>query len=290
LLDINGDGLKDLFLSLRDDNNKMYVHSKLEGSFHFFFDRADTLGLLTPKMTAHSIVSDHNRDGRDDLLLIPEISDRSELIANLMNNEDSVMVEPAVVVYAGTEGQLSIRKDTLPKALSLLRAGVILQHPHHWNIVYGGGKATESLLPNMYYSSGNENISIQYPEMWPAYVHSATAFERNGEPMLSFRGGSMYPFMVNRQMSYEYDESAGGKLHKIIDLSEVPSDAVVQYTVKSPDNTLMKQSFTRQANDSRGFYALQEWIWLPEGYSIVDVQVEKRISKPKGKVKGKKRK
>jgi hypothetical protein len=288
LLDINGDGMKDLFLSLRDDNNKMYVHTKLEGGFHFFFDRADSLGLLTPKMTAHSIVTDYNRDGRDDLLLIPDLSDRSELIADIMHQEDTVLVEPAVVVYPNTEGQLSIRKDTLPKELSLLRAGVILQQPQYWSILYGGGKSTESLLPGMYYSSENSHISIQYPDMWPAYVHSATAYEKNGAASMAFRGGSMYPFMVNRQMSYTYSDSTGGKLHKIIDLSKVPSDAVVQYIVKSPDNTLLKQSFTRQANDSRGFYALQEWIWLPEGYEVTDVQVVSKLMK--AEKKGKKRK
>jgi hypothetical protein len=71
-------------------------------------------------------------------------------------------------------------------------------------------------------------------------------------------------------------------------LSKVPSDAVVQYIVKSPDNTLLKQSFTRQANDSRGFYALQEWIWLPEGYTVTDVQVVSKLMK--AEKKGKKRK
>ena len=288
LLDINGDGMKDLFLSLRDDNNKMYVHTKLEGGFHFFFDRADTLGLLTPKMAAHSIVTDYNRDGRDDLLLIPDLSDRSDLIADIMHQEDTVLAEPAVVVYTHSEGLFGIRKDTLPKELSLLRAGIILQQPQYWSMIYGGGKSTESLLPGMTYSTADSNISIQYPERWPAYVHSATAYEKNGAALLAFRGGSMYPFMVNRQMSYSFTDSIGGKLYKITDLSKVPFDAVVHYTVKTPDNTLLKQSFTRQANDSRGFYALQEWIWLPEGYEVTDVQVVSKLMK--AEKKGKKRK
>jgi hypothetical protein len=293
LIDINGDGLKDLFLSIRDNNNKMYVQTMLEGGYRFFFDKADTMGLLGPKMIAHSIVSDYNRDGKDDLILIPELSDRSDLIADIMHQEDTVLVEPAVVVYANTEGQLSVRKDTLPKELSLLRAGIIIHQPQYWSIIYGGGKSTESLLPCMFYASGDSNISIQYPENWPAYVHSATAFENNGEPLLTFRGGSMYPFMVNRQMSYHYTGPTGGKLHKITDLSHAPFDAVVHYTIKTPDNTLLKQSFTRQANDSRGFYALQEWIWLPDGYQLSDVKAEKYIDRKEEievKKKGKKKK
>jgi hypothetical protein len=290
LIDINEDGMKDLYLSIRDGNNRMYVQSLLEGGFRFFYDQTADLGMINPKMMAHTLVYDHNGDGKEDLIVIPDISDRSDMVSQLMSRDVQDKAEAAKVYYTQSfQKALPLKSDTLSSFLPLMRAGLLLRTGDGYEWIYGGGNATESLLPMIFVKNGLDSMQIQTPDNWPAYVHSAAAWpSREGNPRISFKGGGQYPFLINRQSGYTFHHT-GGQFIRLVIGDMIPVGTKVSYFLTAPDGQTKSHTLHLQATDSKGFNALQEWIWLPDGYRISEVNAERYIERKVDVVKKKKK-
>ena len=163
--------------------------------------------------------------------------------------------------------------------LGLVRAGVVVQSPEGNYIIGGGGQNTESIYPAFVYhfSENGQSLEVATPEKWPVYIHSATVYADSlNQPVLVFKGGGNYPFMTNHLSSYRIKMPNPGKFVRIFDTGKVKSFSKVTLTYTSPQKEKKDIVIKVKTPDSRGYNAMQEWLWIPEGGQIEDIRYESK--------------
>jgi len=265
ILDLNGDGKKDLLLSNYKGKNKAYIQELVDNKYIIFRDQAREMGLQTPTLSGAILTDDYNHDGRQDALFLSDVSERFDIIAQILTQQDTVIADTSLLLHTSDKG---LQSTLLPKELAFYRTGIAVNTLEGTRLIYGGGKTTESLLPLFEYTLGDEKVSIANIPGLPLYPHSITTVETGGQPHFLIKGGGDYPVMRDHVSSFSYQPEAGGKFHRIFNLQQWKTGDVIRYTIHNKDGVVSERSVTVQARDSKGNHALQEWIWLPEGYHI----------------------
>jgi hypothetical protein len=276
VLDINQDGLADLFLSNRSGSNSVFVQTTLQDTYKFFHNKAKDWELEEPLASAQLLPLDFQMDGLPEILVQTEFSNHYDIMAAIMNRLDTIDYEPSIL--AGRRGESTLLSLTEPDA-GFYRAGIVLEQADRLDLLAGGGMYTESLYPMFHYridDNGHQSALLQ-PEQWPAYVHSAAVYaDADDQPVLVFKGGGAYPFMMNRSVSYRLSMPEKGRFVRLFRYEEVAVGTTITLSYQAPGREPRQLSRTVRPLDSRGFFALQEWIWLPEGHQLSDITYEKK--------------
>ncbi|MCO5232490.1 MAG: VCBS repeat-containing protein [Chitinophagales bacterium] len=274
LTDLNKDGKHDLLLSISNDSNKVYIQELVDNQYVVFKDEAEKYQLQTPVASGQIIQMDYQLNGDGEYLLQANYIDDYQAVADILTAKDTVDAEPGVLFKESDKGIVQIVSS--PET-SLFRAGILIYTPNNNYLLGAGGQNTESIYPLFVYqlSDNGQKISLSNPDLWPSYIHSATAYADNkDQPVLIFKGGGNYPFMENRQESYRIKMPNEGRFERIFDRSKTIPGSKVQFTYISPEGQKSKNELTVMILDSRGYYALQEWIWVPQGAKIEDIKVD----------------
>lgn len=85
--DINNDGWPDLYLSVYDGPNKLYVNRKGVGDLRIFEEIANSAGVAEPRMSFTSWFWDYDQDGWEDIMVFGYDNSQPHLIANQIASE-----------------------------------------------------------------------------------------------------------------------------------------------------------------------------------------------------------
>lgn len=272
IADFNNDGLDDLYLSLYGDSNMVYLQKQLNDSFFFFYNKSAELELREPFVSGQMILTDYLLDNEPEVFIQADFSGRYDIIAAIMNRRDTIDFEPSVL--AGIRGDRSFVSLAEPD-LGLYRAGVMIEHASGVELLAGGGKNTESLYPLFHYTidQNGHQSKIKMPDLWPAYVHSATVYaDSSDQPVVVFKGGGSYPLMSSREVSYRIQMPGAGRFVRLFKYDEVSVGTKITFNYLQPGSEPLPLVRTVRPLDSKGYYALQEWLWLPEGHEISDIK------------------
>jgi hypothetical protein len=271
--DLNGDGLKDLYLSFFGDSNAVYIQKILNEEFFFFYEQGDSLGLHEPDVSGITVAIDLGMNGSTEVMAQADNAGRYDVVAAIMNRKDTIDYEPSLVhsIRDNSGSSWIIEPD-----FSLYRAGILIEQAGQTDLIAGGGKTTESLYP-MFHLSVKDKVSTSsyaLPDYWPAYVHSATVYaDSNDQPVLVFKGGGSYPFMVHRQVSYRLTMPSEGKFERLFHYNRAVLGSTVLFELQDSEGQTQAHQRVVRALDSRGFYALQEWVFVPKGYQLKVTEV-----------------
>lgn len=276
ITDLNEDGKKDLLLSLKGDSNLVYIQEKdlIDNQYQIFKRQTDHYDIKEPVLSQEILSIDYALDGIQEILVQADYTDNYEAISDILNRDESLDAEPSYFMTKYNEENI---KFVASPEISFIRAGVILENYENTIIIGGGGQNTESLYPMIQYeiSPKGHEVSITLPENWPAYVHSMTAYADSlNQPVLIVKGGGNYPFMVNRTMSYQIRMPEAGRFVRLIDYSKVTAGSLVKFNYIDVEGKAHPLSKTVKVLDSKGYYALQEWIWVPKGAEVKDFEVD----------------
>lgn len=286
-IDLNGDGKLDLLLSLQTKKNKIYIQDLTTDGQHTYFDnRTEQYGLQIPTFGG-SILSGSTSTGKSDALFLSDVSERFDILPYILSQTDTVLKDTSFYLNI-SEGKFS--KKLLPKELSLYRTGVWVQTFDGMRLLYSGGKTTESIMPYFEYNLKENKIRIAQLDDLPIYAHSATVIEKDGQPVIIFKGGADYPAMKSTTRQIAYRPDPNGKYHQIFDVQKEKAGTVINFKISDSQEEIHERSLIVHARDSKGNHAMQEWIWLPDGYSIVKEQKEVSVPAEKKSKKEKSRK
>lgn len=281
LTDFNNDGLKDLYLSLRRDSNRLYIQEPINKEYFYFKDQAEKYDLKVPAFSSEFIAFDFGLDGQKEILIQSDYLDIHQIIADVLNGKDTIDAEPSL--FFTILNDTTYKYFTQPE-IPLIKAGVILEYPENSFLLSGGGKNTEALYPMFVFEFNKKehSTSISIPDRWPAYVHSATAYADSlDQPVIVFKGGGAYPFMVNRQVSYQVKMPEPGKFVRLFEYSNAQIGTLVTFDYYDKEGNVKKLSREIQTLDSKGYSALQEWLWTPEGCRVENIQYAKKATAAK---------
>jgi hypothetical protein len=278
--DLNGDGLKDLYLSFYGDSNAVYIQKVLNEEFFFFYEQGDSLGLRDPDVSGILVGFDPEMNGSTAIMTQADNAGRYDVIADIMNRKDTIDYEPSLVhSIQGHSGSSSI----IEPDFSLYRAGILIEQANQTDLIAGGGKTTESLYPMFHLSIKDKLSTSSYalPHFWPAYVHSATAYaDSNDQPVLIFKGGGNYPFMIHRQVSYRLKMPSEGRFERLFHYNRAVLGSTVRFELQDGKGHTQAHQRVVRPLDSRGFYALQEWIFVPKDYQLKVIEVVEKEGLP----------
>lgn len=283
--DANGDGYVDVLLSGYNSDNKLYLQSFTQTGRRYFDNKTNEYG-LSALTYGGAIIPVPTSDAPTGHLFLSEVSERYDILPNILNQLDSVQKDTSLYLIPKKD-QLELQ--TLPKELSVYKTGVTIQTLDGPVIIYSGGKLTETILPYFSYRVGDSTIKVAYNEGLPIYAHSTTVIESDGQPVIIFRGGGDYPAMQSGTAFVEYRPDSAGRYHKIFDIQQKKIGERVAYTIESPAGEKIERALIVGIRDSRGHYAMQEWIWLPEGYQLLKNDLQE-IRKGEGSKKKKSKK
>ena len=263
--DWDQDGKTDLILSLSKSNNKILIQDETDDTHRTYFDnRTEKYDMGSPTYGG-AILNSPWKSNPESILFLSNISERYDILPYILAQTDTVIRDSSFLIIPSAD---KIQKTNLPKELALYRAGVWVNTWDGGNLVYSGGKTTESIMPYFEYRLGDTTVQIAQNQDLPIYVNSATIIEQNGLPIILFKGGGDYPIMKStiRQLYYRPDTT--GSYHRIFHLDQVHLGDIIRYQIIDKKGHPFDRSLLVQANDSRGNHAMQEWIWLPAGYTI----------------------
>lgn len=264
--DFNQDGKKDLLLSMHVFDNKVYIQGLTnDGKYIYFGDQAEEYQLSQPTFGG-SILSGPNRSSAEDVMFLSDISERYDVLPHILSSNDSIVKDTSYYL-SHVDGQL--QKKLLPKELSLYRAGIWVSTFDGMRLLYSGGKTPETILPYFEYNSNTNEVKVAYIDELPLYVSSAAVIEQDGQPLILFKGGGDYPVMKSTVRAVSYRPDNHGSYHKIFDFEQEEIFSTVDFHILDTDGNVYARSVVVQAKDSRGNHAMQEWIWLPDGYQVL---------------------
>ncbi|MCO5230644.1 MAG: VCBS repeat-containing protein [Chitinophagales bacterium] len=274
LTDLNEDGKNDLILSVSSDSNRVFIQELVDNQYIIFKDDKEKYQLKTPIASSQIIQMDYQLNGESEYLLQANYTDDYQAVADILTGKDTIEAEPSLLFRGSDKG---INEIIANPETSFLRAGILIYSPDNSYLLGSGGQNTESIYPLFVYqlTDYGQNISMTHPDLWPSYIHSATAYtDKNNQPVLIFKGGGNYPFMENRQESYHIQMPEKGEFVRIFDRSTAIAGSKVHFTYIAPNGDKSKKVQIVKIPDSRGYYALQEWLWVPKGGKIEDIQIE----------------
>lgn len=281
ITDFNNDGLDDLLLSYRNDSNEIFIQDKINDEFSVFYPKSSDYNIRDPKVSNMIIPINYGFDSIQEFIIQTDLMSQYDIISDIMNNADTINFEPSLIYIIDKDSTYNTIADA---SAPLFRSVVIIERIDGIDILAGGGKNTESLYPMFHYQISQQGhlLSISNPEQWPFYVHSMAAFpDNNDQPILVVKGGGAYPFMVNKQIHYSIQMPEKGRFVRIFDIRKVKMGSEITFDYIDPTGIRKTLRKRVQTPDSRGFNALQEWIWTPEGVVIENIQfIPKEIKTP----------
>jgi hypothetical protein len=281
ITDLNTDGKKDLLLSLKGDSNMVYIQELIENQFRVFKNKTDHYNIKEPVLSQQILSFDYLLDGNEEILVQADYSNNYDVTADILNKKDTIDADPSYFMIQYND---SVYKILASPEISLIRAGVVLENFENMYLIGGGGQNTESLYPMVQYEISKEGhqVTMALPDNWPAYVHSMTVYADSlDQPVLVVKGGGNYPFMVNRTMSYSIKMPEAGKFTRLFDYNKVIFGSKVKFDYQDASGTVHPLTKTVKVLDSKGFNALQEWIWVPKGASVKNIIVVEKPNIPK---------
>lgn len=292
--DLNLDGKLDLLLSQGVEDNKTYIQGLTNDGKHIYFgDQVDEYDLWAPTYGG-SILTGTAGDAGETTLFLSDISERYDIFPFILSQSDSIVDDSSFILTTHPD---QIEKTLLPSEVSLYRSGIWVATLDGMKLIYGGGKTTESILPLFEFDFQTHEIRVAYDSDLPIYIHSATVLEMDDQPYLLFKGGADYPIMQSSTRLLDYRPDSTGSYHKIFNYTEEALGSQISYQLIDPDGQVTQRLVEVRAVDSRGNNAMQEWIWLPEGYTLArdedklpDNLSEKQLKKLLKKLKKKKKK
>jgi hypothetical protein len=280
ITDLNKDGKNDLMLSLKSDSNLVYIQEMVNNQYRIFKEHTDKYDIKEPVISKEILSFDYALDGNQEILVKADYNDNYDATADILTRKDTIDSEPSYFMTRNNEENI---KFIASPEVSLMRAGVVLENHENIVIIGGGGQNTESLYPMFQYeiSPKGHAISIALPENWPAYVHSMTAYADSlNQPILIVKGGGNYPFMVSRISSYQIGMPEAGKFVRLFDYSKVNPGSLVKFDYTDTEGKVHPLTKTVKALDSKGYNALQEWIWAAKGAEVKNIEVDGKAILP----------
>ncbi|MCO5249650.1 MAG: VCBS repeat-containing protein [Chitinophagales bacterium] len=276
--DFNNDGKKDIFLSLVQDSNMVFQHDRIRGQYDIFKNITSLYDVKTPRMSNKIIPFDYDLSGQDRFILQADYFTYYETVAEILNqNEISDTKASRTYLFQLTTD--STYKEELEPTVGLMRAGVIVQSPDGSYLIGGGGQNTESIYPAFIYkySSQGQTLEVMTPDNWPTYIHSATVYADSlNQPVIVFRGGGNYPLMTNHLSSYKIKMPEQGTFVKVFNAQKVQLGSQVKMTYTAPNGKQSDLVIIVRTPDSKGYNAMQEWVWVPEGGRLSDIHLEEK--------------
>ncbi|MCO5229935.1 MAG: VCBS repeat-containing protein [Chitinophagales bacterium] len=271
----SGDINKDVKLDLIFADNQGVISLIIQQEDASFLEFSNILQQKAVHSTIQNIeLFDHNKDGNIDIL--------TSTVDNKINIlEQKLDSQTHQVNFIPIKGEHNIHLrlleisdrfsdfSTFPKELNLMNSGVWVSTFDDAKLLFSGGANIEHLFPLFEYSAkGNSIKTVQGKEI-PLYIHSIAVIEKKKQPYLLLKGGTDF-FTPNQHLILlEYRPEKEGKYHRIFDLNKEQVGARIPYKIIDNQNVEHSRSVTVQPISSSGDYAMQEWIWLPEGFSLV---------------------
>lgn len=264
LTDLDSDGRLDILLTAQDGDNIAYLqNSKSTNSSIKFTNQADSLEISSLNFNGNLLQGSLGKTPNL-VFMLKDVNSSLNDFSKILNKKDTSFHNAILSKDSKSNSSLT----TLPNELSLLGAGVWIPTFNGMRLLFSGGQTVEEIFPFFEYNSVNQSIKIaQNPEL-PFYVQSAAVIEYQQQPVFIFAGGGNFPVMKTNLIQFEYRLDSTGKYHRIFDAHKEKIGSIISYIIKDNKGKEFDRTITVQARDSKGQNALQEWIWLPNGYTL----------------------
>lgn len=282
--DINGDGKQDLILSLNRGINKVYIQDLTTDKNYVYYDNRTKQYQLETPFYGGAILTGATSQDNEGILFLSDVSERYDILPYILSKKDTITKDTSYYLAAQNN---KLSKILLPKELALYRAGVWVQTFEGMRLLYAGGKTTESILPYFEYNLNENKVRIAQNDDFPIYVHSVTVIEQNSQPVFLFKGGADYPIMKSTIRQIDYRPDTSGSYHRIFDIQNAKISSTIKFKIVDNQGEVYERNLIVQARDSKGNHAMQEWIWLPAGYTII--HDTPKVIAPENNKKGKKK-
>ncbi len=274
--DFNQDGLNDLLLSYRNDSNEIFIQQRVNDEFSVFYEKSSQYDIKLPVLSNMILPFNFASDSSHEFIIQTDLMAQQEITADIMNFSDTIDFEPSFIYNIQND---SVFQSIAEASVSLFKAGIFIEHPFSIDLIAGGGKNTESIYPMFHYKISDKGhiTSVSLPENWPLYVHSMTAYPDSlDQPILIVKGGGAYPFMVNRLVSYQIRMPEPGRFVRLFNFGKVKIGSEVKFDYITQSGKTLHLTRNVRTPDSRGFSALQEWIWVPEGDLVRNIKLSEK--------------
>jgi tetratricopeptide (TPR) repeat protein len=155
-LDVNNDGLLDLYLSIEGASNRLFLNNgtlKDEGEIWSFEEVPDAAGASDPVFSNKCVAVDVNQDGFEDLLVFPKVQQTSlAYYANHLNQNAHDYASPRLFINDG-EGRFEDQSSLWGLNYNLMGQGV------------GVGDLDNNGYPDFYVGTGSSNIETMVPNV-----------------------------------------------------------------------------------------------------------------------------
>ncbi|WP_198675300.1 CRTAC1 family protein [Pleomorphovibrio marinus] len=153
-LDVNNDGLLDLYLSIEGGNNRLFLNNgKEDGKLWSFEEVPDAAGASDPVFSNKCVAVDVNQDGLEDLLVFPKIQQQGlGYYANHLIKNTHELASPRLFINDG-KGRFEDQSLEWGIDYNLMGQGV------------GVGDLDNNGYPDFYVGTGNSNIETMVPNV-----------------------------------------------------------------------------------------------------------------------------
>ncbi|MCO5232324.1 MAG: VCBS repeat-containing protein [Chitinophagales bacterium] len=278
LEDIDNDGRQDLIFLDYHGTITLFLQQK-EGVFS---NVSKILPQKDIELSFHHIyLKDYNQDGKLDILF-STIENKIKIWEQKVDSNSHQIYFEAILPQKNTlentfsivyphfleENKLLSKYTDLPKELLIMEAGVWVRSFDNMTLLFSGGTNIEGLFPLFEYSLNNNHLKAAQLKEIPLYIHSIAVIEKKKQPYLLLKGGLDFHTLKEQSVLLEYRPEKEGKYHRIFDLSKEQIGTKINYTIIDNHNIEHSRSVIVQSNNSSISHAMQEWIWLPEGYFL----------------------